>query len=208
MALVDKTSLINRACAVIGANPIDALDEDTPGAQIAALRYDSLLEAMIGLPVAWSFALRTLECTRLSDPTLLSGWSYAYGLPAQRIGEVVKISDVADDPDRHFTRFSQEGAYVLANAETLYARVKVIPTIADMSGPFRIAFETGLAAALAMGLASDKDMHDQLWDKAFGPPSMSMLGGLCGAAAQANKAAMPTRGPMTHYDPLTSAWRG
>lgn len=204
---LDDVELVNRACAVIGADPIDALTADVPGAQIASRRYASLLEAMIGLPIAWPFALRTKQLSKVAATAPLSGWSCQFVLPPEMIGEIVKVSDDATMPDGHFDRFAREGNYLLADCDPIYARIKVLPLPSEMSGPFRIAFETGLAAALAMGLASDKDLHDRLWNEAFGPPSMSMLGGLCGAAAQAAKAATPTPGPFTAADPLTSTWR-
>lgn len=208
MAL-DKLSLINRACAIIGADPIDALDEDTPGAQIVSLRYDSLLEFCIGLPVhGFTFATATRQLSRRDGVTILNGWRFCHALPPDRIGQPIKVSPTADWPRVHFTDYIIEGNDAYSDCDALYALIHTLPEPAAMSGTFRRAFETALAGEFAMGLASDKKLRDQLLNDAFGPPSMQGTGGMMGAAIQADRASTPSNGPTTASDPLTRAHAG
>lgn len=207
MAL-DKLTFCNQAAGLIGADPIDALDEDTPGAQAISLLYDSLLEWCMGLrDGGWTFGKATRQCSQRSDVTPLSGWSKVYALPADRIGPPVKLAPSADWPRQKFTEYSIEGNDVHCNETALYALVPILPEPPAMHPAFRRAFMVGLAADLYFALASDKDGRDRLRAEAFGPPSMNGLGGLMATAIQIDRASEPSRGPVDGSDPLTNTWR-
>lgn len=214
MAFEEEILVVNSACAAIGADPIDSLDDDTPGAQIAKLRYHALLRFIVGLPWAWSFCLRTVQLSKIDDPAILSGWKFAFDLPKQIAGQAVvgapvAVADQKEFPDQKFTAYWLGDGHLTSDSEIIYARFKVLPKPLMMSGAFRYGFELALAAELAMGLASDKDLRDRLRNDAFGPPSAAGMGGAIGIAVQADKSSQQTAGPLRGAsDPLTNAWIG
>lgn len=205
---IDKLTMINRACAIIGADPIDALDEDTPGAQIVSLRYDSLLEFCLGLNErGWSFATSTRQLALRDGVTPLSGWTKVFALPPERIEQPIKCAPTADWPRRHFTNYTIEGNDLHCDEETMFALIRILPDPSVMSAGFRHVFEIGLAAEFAMGLASDKDLKDRLREEAFGPISAGGKGGKMATAIQSDRTSQPSGGLADASDPLTSAWR-
>lgn len=201
---IDQLTLINAACAQIGADPIDALDDDTPSGQAAALIYDSLLGYCVGL-FEWPFALATRQLSQRAGVTPLSGYTTVYALPADRIEEPVKAGPRADWPRQHFTDYTLQGGDLHCDQDTMYALIRTLPLPIQMSSTFRKTFQHGLAAELAMAIASDKALKSALWNEAFGPPTANGCGGLMGSAIQAARKSQPTFGPFTNSDPLTAA---
>lgn len=205
MAL-DKLTLVNQAAGLIGDDPIDALDAQTPGAQAVSLLYDSLLQYCVGVH-DWSFATATRQLTRRNDVTPFTGWRYVFALPPDRIEQPIKCAPTADWPRAKFTDYVLEGGDLHCDEPAMYALIRVLPAPAAMSATFRRAFMIALAADLYMARSSDKDGRDRMRAEALGPPSMNGVGGLMATAIQQDRRSQPSKAPTDGYDPLTSAHR-
>lgn len=200
-------TIINAACGQIGADPIDALDDDTPSGQGIALIYDALLDYCVGL-YEWPFATATRQLSQRADVTPLSGWTFVYALPGDRIEDPIKCAPRADWPRQHFTDYVIEGGDLHCDQDTMYALMRTRPEPIRMSATFRKTFQHALAGELAMAIASDKALRAQMIAEAFGPPTAMGCGGMMGSAIQAARKTQPSKGPATDYDPLTAAHRG
>lgn len=203
----DEITLINGACAEIGADPIDTLDDDTPSGRAAALIYGSLLDYCVGV-FEFPFASEVRQLAQRSGVINNTGYAYVYALPAERVENPIKCAPLAADFDRnHFTDYFIAADDLYASASTMFALIRTRPIPSRMSATFRKAFQHGLAGELAMALASDKVLRVAYHEETFGPPSAMGTGGLMGGAIQAARKASPSRGPWTGSDPLTDQWR-
>jgi hypothetical protein len=202
----DQMTLINGACGEIGADPLDALDEDTPSGRAATLHYDGLLEYCIGV-YEFPFAMELRQLSQRADVTQHTGYSYVYALPGDRIEDPIKCAPTAAAFTRgHFTDYTIIADDLYSDETTMFGLMRVRPHPARMSPTFRAAFQRGLAGMFAMAIASDKALKAQLWQEAFGPPTANGTGGMMGAAIQAARKTQPSTGVWTGSDPLTSAW--
>lgn len=197
--------VINGAYALIGQPPLQTIDVETPGAQAAALLYVDTAKALLGF-YPWSFSKRTRKLDRLADDPG-DGWTYAFQLPADRIGQPLAVSNVKD-LRRQFTDYALAEDRVHADVAELWAQVQYVASPSTWSGPFLIAFRTALAAEFAMAITQDAKLRAQLRQDAFGPDSMMMRGGFMGAAIQADTRAQPSPVLLADGGPLLQARRG
>ena len=197
--------IVNSAFALIGEDPIESLDDETPGAQAAALLYQRVLDHLLGF-YPWSFATRAFSLTRLADDPG-DGWAFAFLLPEARIGPPLAISDIKDFR-RPFTAYNLAEDHVHADVEKLWARLKFRAHPRVWSGPFTLAFTTGLAGELALSVTSDSKLRTQLRGEAFGSPQELGRGGLIKLAIDVDAQAQPSVVLASDGGPLIVAHGG
>lgn len=204
MADLTPVVIANRAMAMIGADPLESLDDETVGGQAARLLYDSLIGMCLGL-TPWTFLRQTQLLNRLDVPAPANGFAYVHQLPAGAAVMRLTRSRAYDDV---LTRFEQEGDTICSDELTVYAQLQM--DVAEQpqlwSAPFAHAFVTGLAADLALSHAHDKNLQAQLRAAAFGSDGQNLRGGLMGAAIQANSRNSPVK-RLPGSNPLLDAWQ-
>lgn len=199
---VDKLTIINTALARLGAQPLEALDEETDRARSVAAVYASEIDALFG-ECLWHFARKTVALDKL-DGTPENGWRFHFAWPG---GALQLISLLAEPrhPDLPHRDFTREGFRLYAHRERLWGRFlfRVDP---DTWPPlFRVAAELRLAAALAMPIADSRTLKESLTADAVGTPSEGGRGGALGRAIAEDARTAPPAAPLSEGDPLTVA---
>lgn len=200
--VIDKATIVNDALIALGQAPTFSIGaEDAKAAKIA-----SAWRKCVGVcfPLHdWTFARQTYRLTRLAA-TPDNGWSFAFTLPGNRIGEPLKI---LEDPRRDvpLRDFSIEAGKLYADVDTAFARCKVEldPVAWDIG--FRAAFTVALTGYLAVPMQHDEDLATAMLRDAFGTPSQQMTGGMFGRLMAQNVAADPPDAPNRWNDPLSAA---
>lgn len=206
MSLLSHLDIVNAACAEIGEEPLQSLDEEIDAGQSASLLYDATLEFNIDVgKFAFAKQLRQLSIDALSVP--LSGFSKVYDLPAERIGDPIYVTDDIASPDRRFSRYAIVGPKLQADAGPLFAMILFKPEPYSWSGAFKSVMITSLAAKFAISLAHDRALSEDMRSRAYGPPSENFRGGLMRAALSAAAFTAPPRNQNRDDNPLSRAWR-
>lgn len=204
--LLSPLDIVNAACAEIGADPLQDLDEDTLGGQAASLVYQNIVDFNLAIePFEFKFEIRQL--TNVADATPLSGYTYLLNVPGSRTGPPRWLSDDLTVPDRSYTQFRLIKGQVHAMHNPLYASVPFRPDPKDWEVAFRTATITAIASRLAIALASDLKTHNELKMRAYGTPQEQNRGGEMRNAINNNAQATPPRAIPVDDNPLTSAWR-
>jgi hypothetical protein len=152
----------------------------------------------------WSFATQTVVLGQVADVTPLSGFEKVYMVPANALGDPLRITDSLN-PNYDFWDYLIEDRYVHSNAALLYGTVRIVPEPSRWSGSFSYALIVALAGDLAMALTSDERQKQVLHSDAFGTPSEGMRGGLVRVAINANDYAKPPKRMAYGGDPLSQA---
>lgn len=204
--MLEPVEVVNEAALIAGATPLQSLEVQTTTAAGARLAYDRLLGHMLG--IHWfSWALSTRQLSRLADAVPFTGYKFVYQLPPDRVGNPRAIIADIKNPNALYPYWIQEGDTVHADAEPLFARIRIKPKPHLWSGPFREAFTMGLAANFAWSLKRNRGFAAELHQLAFGPPSMNDRGGKLLAAILDDGQSTPSMdNPVAYRDPLTSAW--
>lgn len=204
MALLTALDILNAACARIGVEPLQSLDDEITSGQSASLLYEDTVDFNLSLN-PFSFAQEMRQLSRISNFTPLTGYDYAFDIPGERIGPPIWLTDDATDPDRRFTAFVLTGGRVHSSADPLYAMVKFRPDPHHWFPAFKSCTITATAAKLALSLASDRALYSTLQDEAYGTTSENFRGGQMRVAIAADSFATPPRKPNFYNNPLERA---
>lgn len=208
MGIEDEIKIVNRACAEIGASPIQGFDDDTPSARKAKSIYPSERDFLFGL-YPWSFLTQRVQLVRQADPVNLYGWRYAFTSPIAIMGQPLALSPDRDFDDTKFRDYALEATRVLSDTDPLYAKVKVLVDAAAWEATCVAALVRALAGHFAFALRADKDTRTRLLAEAYGPPEAKFMGGMVGAAIAVDARANPPKAlARGGSDPLTRAMRG
>ncbi|EFO29137.1 hypothetical protein TRICHSKD4_4952 [Roseibium sp. TrichSKD4] len=206
MRLLSTLDIVNAACAEIGADPLQDLDEETIGGQSVTLIYENLVDFNLSIePFEFKFDLRQL--TRIDGEPPLSGFTYLYDVPGPKSGPPRWLTDDPTDPDCHYTRFRLIKGQVHAMDMPIFASVPFRPDPQNWEPAFRKATVSGLAAHLALSLASDANLHELLKMRAYGTPQENYRGGEMRTAINNNAQATPPQRIAMDRNPLTRSWR-
>jgi hypothetical protein len=84
--MADKTTIVNRALSLIGAEPINNLTDDTPEASIANRIYEESRRSILS-ECLWNFATKREALNQVVEtlPWTLDGVQNVFQLPADRI---------------------------------------------------------------------------------------------------------------------------
>ena len=207
MAGLDPLILCNRACARVGLDPFQTLDDDLPGGQSAGLVYAGLIDFLLGL-YPWSWARTTRRLSRLTNVHAFAGFSYVFQLPGDRLNPPEKITTSPADPDAVVTNFVLEDDRLHANEPDLYARIAYAVPPSRWSSSFVEAATLALGAELIMAIAANEKKRDALRKDVYGSAQEQMRGGLIGVAIQADAYGSPSRRLRTERNPLTRHFLG
>lgn len=197
--------IINAAYALIGADPIQSIDIETPGAAAAVILWGRLFDHALGF-YPWSFATRAFSLALTADDPG-DGWTNSFLLPAERIGPPLAVSDTKDFRIQ-FTDYTLAEDRVHSDKATLWARCKFRAAVGTWSGPFTWAFTNAMAAEFALSVTSDAKLRQQLRTDTWGPETMMGRGGLMGQAIQVDAQAKPSPILASDGGPLLTARRG
>lgn len=149
-----KVQICNRALSThLGVGRINALTEDSPGAEQCNLHFDDTLQTLLELH-RWSWAQRQDVLAEVEN-TRTAEWDHAYQVPTNclRIHWVNDAATARDlmalnrDPD---TDREILGQTLYSNVPTASTRYTTLVTDATM---YPMAFQNALAASLAANMA-------------------------------------------------------
>ncbi|MBZ9856757.1 hypothetical protein LB566_23475 [Mesorhizobium sp. CA13] len=204
MSLLQPLDIVNAACAVIGEDPLEAFDGEAGGAAISI--YEDVVGFNCGV-YQFSFCRSLRQLSRVSDAVPLSGWTYVFDLPPERIGPPIYVTDDITSPDRRFNRYSLVDATVHASCEPLFAMIKIIPAPHLWSATFKSCTISAVAGRLAFSLAFDRATMESLTQVAYGSPIENFRGGQMRAAINEDAQATPPRKPDWSNNPFERAWK-
>lgn len=206
MALLLALDIVNAACAQIGEEPLQSLDDETDAGQSASLLYQDVVDFNVGI-YNFSFSKQLRQLSRSDGVSPLAGFLYAYDMPAERIGDPLYLTDDPTDPDVRFTRYAIVGTKIHTSAEQIFAMIRFRPDPHNWSATFKAATITALASRLAMSLGHDRATADAKHVEAYGTPTEGFRGGQLGAAIRADAYSSPPRPQKRDRNPLTSSWK-
>lgn len=207
MSLLTDLDIVNTACAKIGVEPVQSMDDETPEGQSVDLIYREARDFNLGVYL-FSFSRQLRQLSRVADLTPKSGFLYVYDLPSDAVGAPLYVTDDITDPDHRFNRYALLGGQVHADPEPLFASIRIVPPVHEWSGPFRTAMVDSLASRFAMAMASDRNTSEMYHQRAYGTATENFRGGSLGAAIREDAQATPPRRAAFENNPLTRAWRG
>lgn len=199
---ISKIDIVNRALVGIGAGVRFSIDDDSDLSAQLNVSWDQLIDFAFGMH-DWTFCRKTFKLNRHADAPE-SGWSYAFDLPGNKIGDPLKIMAQAGHSSEPLRNYDLEGTEVHCNEQDVWARCRVLvdPDVWDPA--FRAAFVRALEGEFCIPVFSDDKLRDQKLTEAFGTPSREMTGGMFGRLIAQNRAAAPVGAPLLNADPLTA----
>jgi hypothetical protein len=202
MPLLTHLDIVNAACARIGEDPVQTMDDETPQGQAVSLIYEDVVDFNLSLtPFSWAQEPRA--CSRLANPSPLIGWAYAFDVPGEYFGAPYRLRETAKGAP--LQDFELSGRQVHCDCQTLIADVRFRPEPNHWSAPFRSGTITALAARLAFAFASDDKMLQILNAEAYGTPSENCRGGMMRIAINEDARATPPKAMRADLNPLTAA---
>ncbi|MDD7908677.1 hypothetical protein PUV47_02000 [Pseudovibrio exalbescens] len=207
MSVLTDLVVVNRACARVGLEPFQSLNEDLPGGESAQYVYDGVVEFLLGLH-PWSFARETRQLSRLHGVTPYTGYNHVFQLPPDRLGPPERVTQSARLVDDVFTDYALQGDYLHADPSELYALVSVRPEPQRWPTAFLEAATLAVAAELIMAIAANSGKRNDLRRDVYGSPSEQMRGGVIGVAIRADSIATPPKKLRYAGNPLTAHYRG
>ncbi len=185
--------IINAACAMLGADPVQSLEDDVDGAGPAGVLYQHVVDFNLAVyPFTWARRHFQLSVDDFAGE-LASGYRFAFDLPPDRLGQPLYITDTVKDRERRFHDYALVGDKVHADRNPLWAFCAFRPDPKDWDPLFRLATITAVASALALPLTSDRNARDDLARAAYGNLSENFKGGQIGAAIRSDAFSTPPR---------------
>ncbi|MBN86310.1 MAG: hypothetical protein CL885_02170 [Dehalococcoidia bacterium] len=100
MAGLTEVSVAQKACGLVGIDPITSFDDQTAEAQAMNVIYDVLIESILGM-YPWRFASKQVALS-LDAETPAGRWDYAWQLPTDVLNiQAVTVNDSIIDFDRY-----------------------------------------------------------------------------------------------------------
>lgn len=202
MAQTD-VDICNLAIGRVGADAIEALDEESPVAAFCAVNYAQKRDWLLS-GHRWVFANRTVSLARLTTTPADCPRAYGFQRPGDVIGAIHAYRRGPRDADRAVD-VVQAGQLLASDEATVWAEYTARVAEAQWPAWFVELVRVAFAADLAMHL-QNRSLSAQLNEEAFGPPALMGAGGLLLAAMQADGRNAPPR--QLFYDdpgPLVGA---
>lgn len=139
--MADKVTIVNRALSLLGAEPITALTEGTPEADIANRMYDESRRAILS-ETLWNFAKKRVLLNEIDED------------PAWQLDQVRNIFQLPSDIIRIFG-ISDRNAIWLIEQDRLLANVNEIGIIYVFNLEDTTKFSASFTDAFADKLAAD-----------------------------------------------------
>lgn len=197
--MTSPVSICNRALAIVGANLISSLEDNTVEARTCNSLYSEIYEEVL-TSKPWTFATKRMEIERVSNDALFGDMA-RFQIPNTSKHVHWAVDDPSIDPRRdpnNLVWYAENGHVV---ADTGVTRLFIWSTIAtpesNVSSLFRSAVVYRLANDLAYALSASKPKADRFMEKYEG-----MLARAYERDSQMNKSAK-----MRHSSKLTGVRR-
>lgn len=118
MASETKVSICSSALILLGQPAIASLTEDSDAARTCAQLYDNMKRLLLAAH-PWNFSKKKVALTQ-SLPVPISGWTYKYAMPTDRVGEAFAVFPTSAVGAHPITDFDVQGGYLLTNQPTIY----------------------------------------------------------------------------------------
>lgn len=157
--MADTVTIVNRALALLGAEPIVNLTDNTPEAQIASRMYDTSRKSVLS-ECLWNFATKRVLLNIINDPPayIIDESNFVYQLPS----DIIRIFET----NQPAAIWRSEGIYILANSAGL--GIKYVFDLTDttkFSSSFVDAFADKLAADMCYAVLNSNTEAKLLLEK-------------------------------------------
>jgi hypothetical protein len=151
--------ICNSALFLIGGEPITSLADDNKRAKLCNLRYEQIKRKMI-TSHPWNFATKRIELARLVEAPAFQ-WGFQFQLPS----DCLRVLDI-DNNEHGQYEFAIEGSKLLTNVDSV--KIKYIANVSEGEMPpcFVEALSHELAANLAYSLTNNRELANDLFEKA------------------------------------------
>lgn len=151
--------ICNYALTMIGAERINALDEDTKQARELNAVYELVRDACLA-EHEWSFATQRVSLGAALSDTPLFDYDYQYSLPSNCL-RVIETDLGENEP------WKVEGRYLLCNASAVYIKYVKKETSATLYSPaFTKYLATRLAEEVCFAITDSRTMEADMHERA------------------------------------------
>lgn len=199
MALTD-VEICSKSLQLLGAQPIQSLDDESDRAQFCSSFYPELKEQCLS-EHDWNFATTIRELNQLAtDPD--TEWDHRFELPSDLLLGPHSVFD-----DKNAKHPIQEWETINGRLHTDRGTIFIHYT-QDVNEnefpPYFVQFiKYALAAELAKPVTDQTTTAEQMWQRAYGPPSDNQEGGLLGKAKRLDSQGQTSK--VIQDDPITEA---
>lgn len=144
--------ICNSALLMIGADEINAFDDETTEAKLCAALYPRTVKALLEL-YPWRFSMKQTSLNRINNFTPEVGYQYAFMLPSDRLRAVFKPYTTLD--------YRIVGDKLLTSSLEFKMEYQCRPPEAIWSESFARAVEYDMARALSIALLEDDSRADK-----------------------------------------------
>lgn len=161
MGATTDIAVAQKACALIGMQPITSFNDNSSEGIVLNAIYDEVVESELA-SYPWRFAMAQRTLSRLAS-TPAAKWDAAYQIPS----DILMIRTVSvNDHNIPFDRYDDNiycnaGSSEVVVLDGIYRASEV-----DWPAFFRLGIEYRLAAALASGVSMQADLSQLLDEKA------------------------------------------
>ena len=110
--------IINSACALLGADPVQNLDADVGGAGAASLLYKRVVDFNLGIYL-FGFSKQVFSLSVIDGPPPATGYSFSFDLPPEAIELPLYLTDNPKDRMRRFNDYALVDGRVHADRNPL-----------------------------------------------------------------------------------------
>jgi len=170
-------SICARALVLLGAQPINSLDDDTDNARLCALVYPALKNTIMS-KFGWRF-LMVKKALTMDAQAPVNEWKYSFIIPGEALsvphaifysqGDKVAAGD-----------FEVFGRRVSTDNAAMYMDYVVSKPEAEWMPWFVDLMVKALCAEIAFGVTDQQSVADNWTYRAYGTPSDNGLGGAMG----------------------------
>jgi hypothetical protein len=212
-SVIDELSIANGALAQFGGGEIFAFDEETELARKVNAVYEARRDSLLALH-AWQFNRRTYKLDEIAgsaengwDATDYwgNGYRHAFQLPGDAIGTPRRVLTNPRAPHAPLRDYLLEEGRLYADFHPLWASVGVRADPAAWPASFRLAAMVLIASDLAIPVAGDARLAEELRLRGEGPVELGGRGGLVGVAINQDVSGSPGPSPIATNDDLTTA---
>ena len=184
--------LANKALALVAADPIHSLEDDSPVAETLRELIPMVTAELLGRH-PWRFARVREQLTLLADPgdAAVYGFKQRFALPTRVIGPIRGLFDQKGEVVR---RWSEGAEHVYADTSPCWAEGCADVSVSRWPGYFMNLAGHVLAARIApTPLIQNGELAAYLTSLAYGSRDESGIGGLLQVAREADGSGEPTR---------------
>lgn len=154
MGAVSLAAICNKALALLGANRITSIDDDSVEARLCKELSDDVRKDLLRAH-PWKFAL-TRATLAESATTPEWGWDHQFPLPSDCLRVVEMYGQEQDN-------WTEEGRFLLTDSDECKIKyIKDISTVGNFDSSFTTVYAIDLAIAMSYSLTTSEGMRDSL----------------------------------------------